>query len=123
MWDKERLIQKRAHLEEAGGKDAEARYRVLERFEFQSLIEVSLETGKRNQIRVQAGARGYPLVGERQYRFGRVSRGGAGACVPEAGAARRAALVRAPVARTNGQFTAALPEDMAELVRALRGGR
>jgi 23S rRNA pseudouridine1911/1915/1917 synthase len=31
---------------------------------------VSLVTGKRNQIRVQAGLRGHPLLGERQYRFG-----------------------------------------------------
>ena len=71
VWDKERLVQKRAHLDEERAKDAEARYRVLEQFEWQSLIEVSLITGKRNQIRVQAGARGYPLVGERLYRFGR----------------------------------------------------
>ncbi len=71
VWDKERLVQKRAHAEEERAKDAEARYRVVEQFDWQALVEVSLVTGKRNQIRVQAGSRGHALVGERQYRFGR----------------------------------------------------
>ncbi len=32
-----------------------------------SLLEVRLETGRRNQIRLQAALAGHPLVGERQY--------------------------------------------------------
>ena len=69
-WDKERLVQKRAHVTEAAGKDAVARYVLVEQFAGAALIEVTLVTGKRNQIRVQAGARGLPLVGERVYTFG-----------------------------------------------------
>ncbi len=68
-WDKERLVQKRAHPEEAAGKDARARYRVVEQFARHAVLEVTLVTGKRNQIRVQAGSRGFPLVGERIYTY------------------------------------------------------
>ena len=63
------MRQRRAHGRDARAKDAEARYREVEAFSGASLIEVSLVTGKRNQIRVQAGMRGMPLLGERLYRF------------------------------------------------------
>jgi 23S rRNA pseudouridine1911/1915/1917 synthase len=69
-WDPASLRQRAAHGRDARGKDAEARVRVLEQFADAALIEVTLVTGKRNQIRVQAGMRGHPLLGERQYRFG-----------------------------------------------------
>ncbi len=45
VWDKERLVQKRAHAEEERAKDAEARYRVVEQLDWQALVEVSLVTG------------------------------------------------------------------------------
>jgi 23S rRNA pseudouridine1911/1915/1917 synthase len=123
VWDKERLIQKRAHVEEARAKDAEARYRVIERFEWQSLIEVALRTGKRNQIRVQAGARGYPLVGERQYRFGQPRDEVREPAFPrQALHAARLAFVH-PASGRRVAFTAPLPENMEGLLRALRAGR
>ena len=68
-WDAKTLRQRRAHARDARGKDAEATYRVVETFAEATLIEVSLVTGKRNQIRVQSAIRGYPLLGERLYRF------------------------------------------------------
>jgi 23S rRNA pseudouridine1911/1915/1917 synthase len=120
VWDSERLIQKRAHAQEEGAKEAEARYRVIERFAWQSLVEISLVTGKRNQIRVQAGSRAHPLVGERQYRFGRPRDE---AREPEFG---RQALHAArlgfthPATRRRVEFTADLPEDMQGLLRVLR---
>lgn len=70
VWDKARLVQRRAHLHEEGAREAIARYRVLEQHRAGAVVEVSLVTGKRNQIRVQAGLRGNPLVGERLYAFG-----------------------------------------------------
>jgi 23S rRNA pseudouridine1911/1915/1917 synthase len=69
-WDASRLRQRQAHATDARGKEAVAEYEVLEQFEAAALVSVSLVTGKRNQIRVQAGLRGHPLLGERQYRFG-----------------------------------------------------
>ena len=69
-WDASRLRQRKAHATDARGKDAVAEYEVIEQFEAAALVRVSLVTGKRNQIRVQAGLRGHPVLGERQYRFG-----------------------------------------------------
>jgi 23S rRNA pseudouridine1911/1915/1917 synthase len=49
------------------GREATLRYRVTERFEDAALVEVRLETGRRNQIRVQFAAAGHPLVGDVAY--------------------------------------------------------
>ncbi len=123
VWDSERLIQKRAHAQEERAKDAEARYRVVERFAWQSLVEVSLVTGKRNQIRVQAGSRGHPLVGERQYRFGRPrDEAHEPAFGRQALHAARLGFTH-PATRRHVEFTADLPGDMEALLRMLRGAR
>lgn len=66
-WDADALVQKRAHPRDPRKKEAISHYRVLEAFDGASLIEVRLETGKRNQIRIQARLHGHPLVGERLY--------------------------------------------------------
>ena len=70
FWDPKALIQKETHPRDPKGKDAICRYEVLETFAATSLIEVRLETGKRNQIRLQARLRGHTLVGERRYVYG-----------------------------------------------------
>lgn len=70
VWDQRALIQKETHPRDPHGKDAVCRYEVLERFQASSLIEVRLNTGKRNQIRLQARLRGHTLVGERRYVYG-----------------------------------------------------
>jgi 23S rRNA pseudouridine1911/1915/1917 synthase len=70
VWDQRALIQKETHPRDPQGKDAVCRYELLERFKGASLIEVRLETGKRNQIRLQARLRGHTLVGERRYVYG-----------------------------------------------------
>ena len=69
VWDDTALVQKPSHPRDPRAKEAISVYRVLETFEDASLVEVRLETGKRNQIRLQAGLRGHPLVGERRYVF------------------------------------------------------
>ncbi|MES1166500.1 MAG: RluA family pseudouridine synthase, partial [Pseudomonadota bacterium] len=52
VWDDRALIQKETHARDPQGKDAVSNYRVVETFgEVASLVEVSLVTGKRNQIR------------------------------------------------------------------------
>ena len=43
---------------------------MVERFRDASLIEVRLQTGRRNQIRIQARLRGHTLVGEERYIYG-----------------------------------------------------
>src|SRR5439155_25230876 len=70
VWDSSALIQKETHPKDPRGKDALCRYRVVEALRGAALIEVSLVTGRRNQIRIQARLRGHTLVGERRYVFG-----------------------------------------------------
>jgi 23S rRNA pseudouridine1911/1915/1917 synthase len=52
---------------ESEGRAASLRYRVIERFPDATLLEVALETGRRNQIRVQLAAVGHPVVGDVSY--------------------------------------------------------
>jgi 23S rRNA pseudouridine1911/1915/1917 synthase len=70
VWDQKALIQKETHPRDPHGKDAVCRYKTLETFAATSLLEIRLETGKRNQIRLQARLRGHTLVGERRYVYG-----------------------------------------------------
>lgn len=49
------------------GRLAVLHYRVLERTAGRSLLEIRLETGRTHQIRVQAAARGLPVLGDAMY--------------------------------------------------------
>jgi 23S rRNA pseudouridine1911/1915/1917 synthase len=66
-WNQDSLKQQLAERRDRNAKEAVCRYRTLEKFPGAALIEVSLVTGKRNQIRVQAGLRGHQMVGEKKY--------------------------------------------------------
>ena len=50
-----------------GGKKAVTRFRVLDSRNGLSLVELELETGRKNQIRVQLASMGHPLAGDRKY--------------------------------------------------------
>jgi 23S rRNA pseudouridine1911/1915/1917 synthase len=119
-WDKAALRQRRAHPSDAGAREAIARVRVVERFAQATLVEVSLVTGKRNQIRVQAGIRGVPLLGERQYRFDAPPEPEG---LPRLG---RQALHAARLGFTHPatgrpvMFESPLPDDFARVLQALR---
>jgi 23S rRNA pseudouridine1911/1915/1917 synthase len=117
-WDADELKQQPAARPGRRVKEAVCRYRVLETFNGASLLEVSLVTGKRNQIRIQADLHGHPLVGERQY----------ASHTPElrAIAFTRQALhahrlrFRHPVDGRPMAFEAPLPDDMQRLCQTLR---
>lgn len=49
------------------GRPAVTHYRVIKRFSNQSLLEVSLETGRTHQIRVHMAHIGHPIVGDSLY--------------------------------------------------------
>jgi len=57
----------RMHRVERGGELAITHYRVLRVSQDKSLIELTLETGRKNQIRVQMAGMGHPIVGDRKY--------------------------------------------------------
>ena len=118
VWDRKALIQKATHPHDPEGKDAVCRYETLETFAATSLIEVRLETGKRNQIRLQARLRGHTLVGERRYVYG------PDALRPvefprQALHAFRLAFLH-PVSGVALRFEAAMPPDLVALVARLR---
>jgi 23S rRNA pseudouridine1911/1915/1917 synthase len=48
-------------------KPAVTHYRVMERLPGHTVVELKLETGRRNQIRVQFSERGYPILGDKIY--------------------------------------------------------
>ena len=125
VWDTAQLIQKETSPRDPRGKEAVSHYRVVEALKGAALVEVTLVTGRRNQIRIQARLRGHTLVGEQRYTDG-----------PEAlrpiafprqalHAARLA--FRHPADGRAMQFDAPLPQDVEDLIARLRirkhGGR
>jgi 23S rRNA pseudouridine1911/1915/1917 synthase len=117
-WDRKALIQKRTHPRDPRGAEAVCRYRVIEEFPSTSLIEVQLETGKRNQIRIQSRLRGHTLVGERLYVRGPEAL----RSVPFSRQALHAYRLafRHPVDGRRLEFEASLPDDFRELLERLR---
>lgn len=117
-WDPKLLIQKETSPRDPLGHEAISHYRTIERFEGASLLEVRLETGKRNQIRIQARLRGHTLVGERRYTYGpdslRDVRFGR-----QALHARRLGFTHPATGRPL-VFEAPLPADMEDLLTRLR---
>ena len=121
VWDQGSLIQEATCPGDPRGQEAQSDYRVVEAFRDAALVEVTLVTGRRNQIRLQARLRGHALVGEQRYVSG-----------PEHTrpiAFPRQALhachlaFRHPVDNRRLQFEAPLPRDLAGLIERLRQSR
>ncbi len=100
----------------SGGELAITHYRVLRRHGGRSLLELTLETGRKHQIRVQLAALGHPIVGDRKY----------GA---QSDPARRLALhscelkFRHPVSDAPMEFRSALPSRLNALIERRRTAR
>jgi len=66
-----RLVEDRAFrvrpARDGRGQEAITRFRVLQRDRDSTLIELTLVTGRRGQLRAQLAARGHPIVGDRAY--------------------------------------------------------
>ena len=96
------------------GKDARTHFKVLERFEKNTLVEVKLETGRTHQIRVHMKYIGYPLVGDPVYGVRKV--------VGENGQFLHAKKLEFYHPRTNEflSFETPLPEDFEQLLNEFR---
>ncbi len=57
----------RMHRVERGGELAITHYRVLRKGRDNSLVELTLETGRKHQIRVQMAGLGHPITGDHKY--------------------------------------------------------
>ncbi|TVQ63525.1 MAG: RluA family pseudouridine synthase [Phycisphaerales bacterium] len=119
------------------GKNAVTIYRVRERYQGYTLVELELKTGRTHQIRVHLSHLGYPIVGDDMY-GGRArtvadvvpdaaarARWGADDDVVMGRQALHAAVLgfRKPATGEPMTFTAPLPMDMARLVAILRAHR
>ena len=123
VWSQAALIQRGVREDDPRGVEAISAYRVVEAFgTAASLLEVRLETGKQNQIRVQAQLHGHPLVGERRY-VGADEADDTRRRVPFSRQALHAYRLafRHPADGRALRFEAPVPADLAELLEELRG--
>lgn len=94
------------------GKPATTRWRTRRRFRSSTEVEIDLETGRYNQIRLHFSHAGHPLVGERKYARGK----------DDPLRAKRVALHAERIAFPNPhggapiEVAAPLPRDMVELL-------
>jgi 23S rRNA pseudouridine1911/1915/1917 synthase len=94
-----------------GGELAITHYRLIGSQGDKSLIELTLETGRKHQIRVQVAAIGHPVIGDRKYGV-------------RSDPARRLALhsceliLRHPVTGASMEFRSALPHALRSLIPA-----
>jgi 23S rRNA pseudouridine1911/1915/1917 synthase len=90
-------------------RHAITRYRVMKKGKSTTLVELTLETGRRHQIRVQLAEEGCPIVGDKKYDA-------------ETNPIKRIALhastlrFRHPATRKEMRFDSALPGDLGRLV-------
>lgn len=131
VWDQKALMQKHTGASDPKGMAAISHYRVLETFAGTALIEVRLQTGKRNQIRIQAALHGHPLVGERQYLAddsgqttalsgNTAARSDGDAQFPRQALHAHRLSLRHPIDGRSLTFEAPLPADFDDLLRRLR---
>jgi 23S rRNA pseudouridine1911/1915/1917 synthase len=99
----------------AGGRSAQTRFQVLERFGDYTLIDALLLTGRTHQLRVHFASIGHPLAGDRTYGPGR----GPGGLARQFLHAHLLRL-RSPFDDVEHTFVAGLPPDLSEVLDTLR---
>ena len=66
-WLTDRTLYVHSNPTDDGGKESITHYRTIKRGNGYSLVELSLETGRKNQIRVHMQDLGHPVVGDGRY--------------------------------------------------------
>lgn len=106
----------KVHRVDHGGELAITHYRVVDKLGDKSLLELTLETGRKNQIRVQLATAGHPIIGDRKYGV-------------RADFAKRLALhscqlkFHHPISGASMEFHSALPEHMRAIIERRQGIR
>ncbi|MBA2352744.1 MAG: RluA family pseudouridine synthase [Burkholderiales bacterium] len=105
----------------ASGKPAVTYYRTLEQFLECALVECTLETGRTHQIRVHLQSIGHPVIGDPVY-FGKRSASPAIGKFPRQALHATALALDHPATGKRVGWRINLPEDMHDLLAALRNG-
>lgn len=109
------------------GKEAITHYKVLERFNYVTLVELRLETGRTHQIRVHMKYKGHPLFGDATYGGDRIVKGTVFTkykqfvdnclnILPRQALHAKELGFKHPVSGAWVQFDSELPDDMAQVI-------
>ncbi len=107
----------------ASGKPAVTHYRTVEQFADCALVDCKLETGRTHQIRVHLQSIGHPLVGDPLYADKRLGKQSASPVIrefPRQALHATALALDHPSTGKRVSWQVDLPEDMRELLAALR---
>ncbi|MGD9142165.1 MAG: RluA family pseudouridine synthase [bacterium] len=126
-----RSDRKKMAVLKSDGRTAVTHYKIIEKYEFASRLAVKLETGRTHQIRVHLAHSGHPVFGDPTYggrrrKYGNyrgVTMGRARDCLRliDRQALHAASLEFVhPVKNKSMEFTAPLPDDMNNLISAMR---
>jgi 23S rRNA pseudouridine1911/1915/1917 synthase len=96
------------------GRASVTAYSVIERFDGMSLVEARPKTGRTHQIRVHFAAIGHPIIGDRVY-------GKASSVVGRQFLHARRIVFAHPRTGARVEFEAALPADLEDALRKVRG--
>jgi 23S rRNA pseudouridine1911/1915/1917 synthase len=103
----------KVHRVAKGGEVAITHYRVMRTFGERSLLELTLETGRKHQIRVQLAARGHPILGDRNY-------GATGDSAKRLALHSCELMFKHPVTGASMEFHSELPEPLKALLHRRR---
>lgn len=99
------------------GKNAITHFKVLERYDGYTLVQVRIETGRTHQIRVHMSHIGYPVVGDTVYSNGKNPFGVEGQCLH----AQRL-VFHHPITNAVLNLEAPLPEYFEKVLQILQAG-
>jgi 23S rRNA pseudouridine1911/1915/1917 synthase len=118
VWDMGAKRLRMTHPRAPGAMPTRSSWRVVEAIGPLAVLEVTLDTGRRNQIRLQASLRGHPLVGERMYISPHFDRGGFD--LPRQALHARRVGFKHPRSGERVVVEAPIPEDLVKLLDRAR---
>ena len=98
------------------GKEAVTHFKVLERFNKYTLLEVKIDTGRTHQIRVHLSEIGHPVVGDEVYSNGKNEFGIKGQLLHA-----KSLDFKHPISGKELHLEAEIPEEFSNVLKELRG--
>jgi 23S rRNA pseudouridine1911/1915/1917 synthase len=110
---------KKISIHTASPREASTLFKVKERYKQATLVEIEIKTGRTHQIRVHMAHAGYPVLGDRTYGGTKALRIG-GIIPPRQMLHAESLSLYHPVTGSPLTFIAPPPNDMAQIIEALR---